>query len=68
MDGVVVLHQMRTILPKVKIIMMTGFHDDNLTQQTRNEGVTDFLDKPFTVQELINRVSGYFPTPPGDVA
>lgn len=63
MDGVEVLHQMRTILRKVKIIMMTGFHDDNLTQHTRNEGVTDFLDKPFTVQELISLVSGYFPTP-----
>ena len=36
MDGMEVLHQMRTILPKVKIIMMTGFHDDNLTQQARN--------------------------------
>ena len=68
MDGVEVLHQMRMIFPKVKIIMMTGFHDDNLTQQARNEGVTDFLDKPFTVQELIDLVSGYFPTPPGDVA
>ena len=64
MDGVEVLHQMRMIFPKVKIIMMTGFHDDNLTQQARNEGVTDFLDKPFTVQELIDLVSGYFPSPP----
>ncbi|MDP7239434.1 MAG: response regulator, partial [Candidatus Latescibacteria bacterium] len=64
MDGVEVLHQMRMIFPKVKIIMMTEFHDDNLTQQARNEGVTDFLDKPFTVQELIDLVSGYFPTPP----
>ncbi len=63
MDGVDVLHQMRTTSPQIKVVMMTGFHDDDLTQQTRQDGVTDFLDKPFTVQELIHLVSGYSPMP-----
>jgi len=61
MNGVYVLHQMRAISPQVKVIMITGFHDDDLTHRTRQDGVTDFLDKPFTVQELIPVVSGYFP-------
>lgn len=61
MDGVDVLHQIRAEVPLVKIIMMTGFHDEELTQQTRDHDVAAFLDKPFTVQELISLVSEHAP-------
>ncbi len=68
MDGFEVLRQLREIAfsQKIPIIMMTAIPPSEAKQQSMALGAKDYLPKPFTLQELLNRVRKHLPpvTPP----
>ena len=41
----------------VPIIMLTGYNSFKRVKQARDTGVTEYLVKPFTVQEIADRIS-----------
>jgi PAS domain S-box-containing protein len=46
------------VMAEVPIIMLTAKADDNLRVRLLKEGVQDYLNKPFLVEELLARVDG----------
>lgn len=59
-DGIELTHQIRTDSrspnPYVPIILMTGYSAKMRVMQARDIGVTEFLVKPFTSQDLYARI------------
>ncbi len=60
MDGLELANMIRknplTPNPYVPILMMTGFSSRLRVEKARDMGITEFLVKPFTSQDLYNRV------------
>lgn len=60
MSGDDMVYELRrqTATRDVPIIMLTAKADENLRVRLLKEGVQDYLNKPFSVEELLARVSG----------
>lgn len=52
MNGVAALQAMRSIRPGVKIILCSGYNEQEAIRNFREDAPTAFLKKPFSVQEL----------------
>jgi len=52
MNGIEFLRKIRRISPKVKVIILTDFSNIDVVLETLQEGVYDYLKKPFTGDEL----------------
>jgi CheY-like chemotaxis protein len=62
MDGVALVRGLRKIAPEVKVIAASGLMDDpdqsgKLTE-LRNLGVSRFLTKPYTAEDLLAAIHG----------
>lgn len=58
MDGIELSRRIREIDPAYKILFMSGFLDDETTTVSLTKNKEPLLEKPFTPQELIQRVNG----------
>ena len=56
MRGLELTREVKRIRPDMIIIIMTGFVDDFSYDQAMETGASDFIKKPFTVQELVMRI------------
>ncbi|WP_438747749.1 sigma-54-dependent transcriptional regulator [Pararhizobium sp. O133] len=52
MDGMTLLQRVREVDVEIPVILVTGHGDVQLAVKAMREGVYDFLEKPFTVQNL----------------
>jgi CheY-like chemotaxis protein/nitrogen-specific signal transduction histidine kinase len=52
MNGPTLFRKIRAMLPTAKVIMISGFGADIGVAELRQEGLVDFLKKPFTSQQL----------------
>jgi len=52
MDGLVVLKEIRTFDPNAPVIILTGFGTEESVRQARKLGVTEFLQKGFSLHIL----------------
>ncbi len=52
MNGVETYHALKEIDPAIQVLLMSGFTEQESMQQFRNEGISGFLQKPFTTQQL----------------
>jgi len=52
MDGLAVLREIRTLDPHAPVIILTGFGTEERERQARELGVTEFLQKGFSVHTL----------------
>ncbi len=52
MDGMTLLQQIREVDAEIPVILVTGHGDVQLAVKAMREGVYDFLEKPFTAQNL----------------
>ncbi|HEV8620166.1 MAG TPA: response regulator, partial [Nitrospiraceae bacterium] len=62
MDGFAVLKQIRSVDPHARVIILTGMGTSTEEQRARELGVTDFLQKGFSLQALgaaMDRVLSY---------
>jgi len=55
-SGINVIEQSKFLNPELKTIMISAFGNTNTKLRAKDLGVYDFLDKPFDINELINRV------------
>ncbi len=58
-SGIEGLQEIREINPTVSIVMLTGFGDLDTAQQAIRHGATDYLQKPFDVDEMQEVVKKY---------
>jgi two-component system, cell cycle sensor histidine kinase and response regulator CckA len=67
-NGEETLRELRKESADVPVILMSGYSERELRQRFAGQGVAGFLQKPFTRQDLIDRVNaalaGVAPTPP----
>jgi len=60
MDGLELIHKIRTSKdspnPYIPIILMTGYSSQKRVMDARDNGMTEFLMKPFTANDLRNRI------------
>jgi CheY-like chemotaxis protein len=59
MDGFNVLKEIRKLNPIVPIIVQTAFTEADLKERCLNEGFNYFLEKPATVEIIVNNVEKY---------
>ncbi len=56
MSGVEVFRQIRTINPKAKIILASGFVDPNVKSELYKAGVQLFIQKPYQLDEFLQAI------------
>lgn len=54
MDGSAAIHALQQLNPLVKIIAISGLFSETQVNETTSVGVSAFLPKPYTTQELLN--------------
>jgi DNA-binding NarL/FixJ family response regulator len=56
MDGEEAFCLMREIKPDLRIIVMSGFDEQDTTQRFVGRGLAGFMSKPFTAEILLNKI------------
>lgn len=57
MGGVECFHALRQINPRVRVLLSTGHTFDAEAQALLDDGVIDFIQKPYTMRQLAEKVS-----------
>ncbi len=57
MGGVEALKQIKPVLPKAVVVMMTGYSVENLIQDAFEEGANDIIHKPIDFAEVLRRIT-----------
>ena len=63
MDGVAVLQQVRSLNPDQPVIILTGAGTPEREQQVRTLGVTEFVEKEFSLHRLGDALKRILKTP-----
>ncbi len=56
MDGAVLFERLKEIDPQVKVVLSSGYSLEGKAEQIMNRGCVGFLQKPFDIQELSQKV------------
>jgi CheY-like chemotaxis protein len=56
MDGVKTVQELRKIKPGVKVLLMSGYDEDEAVNRFTNEGFDCFLQKPFIRNQLRDKL------------
>ncbi|MBK7996414.1 MAG: hypothetical protein IPK14_24505 [Blastocatellia bacterium] len=48
--------QLKKINPEVKVLLSSGYNEDEQSQDILNEGVLGFLQKPYGISDLLDKV------------
>lgn len=57
MHGMEILKEIKKILPKLPVVIVTGYQSDEMAQEAKRLGAAAFISKPFDSSSLINLVS-----------
>jgi CheY-like chemotaxis protein len=57
MDGKTCFHKMQKINPEMKVLISSGFIINGRAQALLNDGVKDFIQKPFLLAELSQKIN-----------
>lgn len=57
MSGIDTYYQLKEFNPKIKVLMASGFRQDERAEQALKAGVNEFIQKPFTINKLSAIVS-----------
>jgi two-component system cell cycle sensor histidine kinase/response regulator CckA len=58
LDGEACFHILRQMKPEVKVLLTSGFNEQDAVNRFSGKGLSGFLQKPFTSEELITKVRG----------
>jgi len=56
MDGLELTYKVKQLKPEISVIVMTGFQQDESYNRAIGYGASDFIKKPFAIDELIIRM------------
>lgn len=56
-DGVEASREMRKLNPDMPVLLMSGFHEEEAISQFTNSDLAGFLQKPFGIEELKEKVA-----------
>lgn len=55
MDGIALTRELLKINPELPVMIITGFSDEHYYEDSVNAGASDFINKPFSIAELLAR-------------
>lgn len=56
MNGTETYEQLKAIDPRVKVLISSGFAMDDMVRNLLEDGTNDFIQKPFSLQELSAKI------------
>lgn len=56
LDGRAIFRKLKEINPDVKVLVASGFNQDSQTQEILSEGVLGFIQKPYGVSDLLDKI------------
>lgn len=59
MNGEEVFHILRQINPDIRILLSSGFNETEVTARLAGQNITGFIQKPYTLDTLIDKVQQY---------
>lgn len=57
MDGVTVFKELRAIRPDIKVLLASGFSQQEVAEHCRGLGLNGFIPKPYTLKILADELS-----------
>ena len=55
-DGAEVFSEIRKLNPAIKVVLASGYNEQDATQQFVGKGLAGFIQKPYVVKELIEKI------------
>ena len=52
MDGVTVFKELRKVQPGIKVLLASGFSQQEVSERFKGLGLTGFIQKPYTLESL----------------
>ena len=71
MDGVETLHALRALNPAVRIVLSSGYTEQEMAERFTGAGPDGFVQKPYTLdilRDTLRRVLQRGGAPPGDIS
>ena len=65
MNGEEVFRELKRISPEVKVILSSGFNEQDTINRFRGKGLAGFIQKPYRSEELISKIRELYNHPPG---
>jgi DNA-binding NarL/FixJ family response regulator len=56
MDGEETFKELRRIEPDVRVVLASGFSDQEILKRFQNLGLDGFIEKPFRVEKLVAKL------------
>ena len=56
LDGAETFHQLKILHPTVKVVLTSGFNEEDAAQRFNGKGLTGFLQKPYHLTELRDKI------------
>jgi CheY-like chemotaxis protein len=63
MDGVTVFHKLREIKPDIKVLLVSGYSKEEVSERFRGLGLCGFIQKPFNLNSLSSEVTRVLASP-----
>jgi PAS domain S-box-containing protein len=57
LDGTQVFHEMRIVRPEVKVILSSGYNEQDATQRFLDKGLAGFIQKPYSMDKLTEKLN-----------
>lgn len=64
MNGIETLHKLRQVNPEVRVILSSGYSQQQIAPELMVNGRIGFLAKPYDVNTLVNKIWQYLPNDP----
>jgi CheY-like chemotaxis protein len=61
MSGLALVNAIRESQPQLKVLLMTGYAEEEAVKQAFEDYSTALLQKPFTAEQLIHRLNEFLP-------
>ena len=58
MDGEQVFHEIRRIRPGARVVLSSGYNEQEVTSRFAGKGLAGFVSKPYRLRELIDTIRG----------
>lgn len=57
LSGVDLMKEIKTVIPGIRFILITGYTDMPDIERMQKEGIVDIMYKPFKIEELVSKIN-----------
>ena len=58
MSGEETLAELRSVHPRVRVVLMSGYSEQEISEKFAGKGLAGFVQKPFRASELVDKIHG----------